>query len=141
MTEILFAVSPSVFRQSILCRLSSSAAFLLPHREKGVLWPIPNRTYLERAAVVARVVTGLVDICSECGTGRATWRHPSSSPSTVPWIGCNICALNCCQNINSGLWFHMAASYCEHPSHFASKELWITNYPGARKKVDDVEGG
>jgi len=33
-------------------------------------------------AVVALVVTGLVDICSECRTGRATWRHLSSSTTS-----------------------------------------------------------
>jgi len=32
--------------------------------------------------MVAIVVTGLVDICSECRTGRATWRHLSSSLGT-----------------------------------------------------------
>ena len=38
MTEILFAVSPSVFSCSMLGRVSS-AAFLLPRPEKGVLRP------------------------------------------------------------------------------------------------------
>jgi len=78
MTEILFAVSPSVFSWSMLGRGSSSAAFLLPRPEKGVLWPIPCRTHPAREVVVALAVTGLVDICSECRTGKATWRHLSS---------------------------------------------------------------
>jgi len=68
MTEILFAVSPSVFSWSMLGR-GSSAAFLLPLPEKFVLWPTPCRTHPARVAVVALVVTGLVDICSECRTG------------------------------------------------------------------------
>jgi len=54
MTEILFAVSPSVFSRSML------------DRAQGVLWPISRRTHSARVAVVALVVTGLVDICSEC---------------------------------------------------------------------------
>jgi len=36
MTEMLFAVSHPVFTWSMLGRVSSSAAFLLPHPEKGV---------------------------------------------------------------------------------------------------------
>jgi len=57
MTEILFAVSPSVFSWRMLGRGSSAA------------WPTPCRTHPARVAVVALVVTGLVKICSECRTG------------------------------------------------------------------------
>ena len=40
-TLILFAVSPKVFSCSVLGRGSSSAAFLLPRLDKGVLLPNP----------------------------------------------------------------------------------------------------
>ena len=63
MTEILSAVSPSVFSWSMLGR-GSSAAFLLPRPEKGVLWLTPYRTFPVRVAVVALMLTGLVDISS-----------------------------------------------------------------------------
>ena len=76
--DFLFAVSTSVFSWSILGCGSSSAAFLLLRPEKGVLWPIQCWTYPVWVAVVALVVAGLVDICSECRTGRTTWRHLSS---------------------------------------------------------------
>ena len=60
MTKILFAVSLLVFSWSMLGCAS------LPCPEKGILWPIPCRTHPARVAVVALVVTGLVDNCSEC---------------------------------------------------------------------------
>ena len=78
MTEILLSVSPSVFSWSMLGRGSSSAAFLLPGPEKGVVCPIPRWTHPARVAVVAPMVTYLVSISRNAATGRATWRHLSS---------------------------------------------------------------
>jgi len=64
MTEILSAVSPSVFSWSML-GCGSSAAFLLPCPEKGALWPNPCQTLPTRVTVVAlNMLTGLVDISS-----------------------------------------------------------------------------
>ena len=80
MTETLFAVSPSVFSWSMLGRGSSSAAFLLPRPEKGVVWPTPRWTHPARVAVVALMVTDLVSLSRNAATGRSTWRHLSSSP-------------------------------------------------------------
>jgi len=80
MTEILSAVSPSVFTWSMLGR-RSSAVFLLPRPEKGVWWPTPCRTHPVRVAAVALKLTDLVSISRNAATGRATWRHLSSSPS------------------------------------------------------------
>jgi len=51
MTEILLSVSPLVFNWSMLGRGSSSAAFLLPCPEKGIVWPIPCWTHLAWVAV------------------------------------------------------------------------------------------
>jgi len=79
-TEILLSVSPSVFSWSMLGRGSSSAAFLLLRPENDVVWPIPRWTHSARIAVVALVVTDLVSISRNAATGRATWRHLSSSP-------------------------------------------------------------
>ena len=63
-TLIFFAVSP-VFSWSMLDRGSpSTAALLLPCLAPGVFLPNPRWTHLARVAVVALVVTGLVDICS-----------------------------------------------------------------------------
>ena len=71
----------------MLVRGSSSAAFLLRRHEKGVTWPIPCRTHPARLAVVALVVTCLVDICSKCRAGRAKWRHLSTkAPHAVTEI-------------------------------------------------------
>ena len=67
----------------MLCR-GSSAAFLLPRPEKGVLWLISRWTHPARAAVVALVLTGLVDICSECRTGGP--REGTCHPSAVGWL-------------------------------------------------------
>jgi len=80
MTEILSAVSPSVFSWSVLGR-GSSAAYLLPRPEKGVLWPTPCWTRPAREAVVALVLTGLVDISSQCRTEgpREATCHPPKS--------------------------------------------------------------
>ena len=61
MAEILSAVSPSVFSWSMFGR-GCSAAFLLLHPEKGVLWPTPRWTHPGRIAVDALMLTGLVDI-------------------------------------------------------------------------------
>jgi len=83
MAEILFAVSPSVLSWIVLVRGPPSAAFLLLHTEKFVLWLIPCRAHPARVAVVALVVSGLIDICSECRMARVTWRHLSSSPLYV----------------------------------------------------------
>jgi len=80
LTEILLSVSPSVFSWIMLGRGSSSAAFLLPRPEKGVVWPITRWTHLAQVAVVALMVTYLVSISRNVTTGRATWRHLSSSP-------------------------------------------------------------
>ena len=85
MTEILFSVSPSVFSWSMLGRGSSSAAFLLPSREKGVMCPIPRWTQPARVAVVAVVMTDLVSISRNSATGRATWRHICSSLNKNDW--------------------------------------------------------
>ena len=79
MTEILSAVSPSVFSRSMLGR-RSSAAFLLPRPEKGVWWPTPCQTHPVRVAAVALKLTDLVSISRNAATGRVTWRHLSSSP-------------------------------------------------------------
>ena len=79
MTEILFSVRLSVFCWSMLGRGSFSAAFLLPCPEKGVVWSIPRWTHPTRIAVVALVLTDLVSISGNAATGRATWRHLSSS--------------------------------------------------------------
>jgi len=38
--------------------------------EKAVFRPTPYRTHTARVAVVALVVTSVVDICCECRTGR-----------------------------------------------------------------------
>ena len=59
MTEILSAVSPSVFSWTMLGR-GPSAVFVLPRPEKGALWPTPCRTRPARVAVVALVLTGLL---------------------------------------------------------------------------------
>ena len=67
-TEVLSAVNPSAFSWSILSRGSSSAALLLLRPEKGVFCPIPRWTHPSRVAVIALVLTGWVDICSECRT-------------------------------------------------------------------------
>ena len=75
-------VSPSVFSWSMLGR-GSSSAFLLPRPEKGVLWPTPCRTHPARVAVVALVLTDLVDILWQMLYRRATWRQLSSSPKTA----------------------------------------------------------
>ena len=77
MTEILSAVSPSVFSWSMLGH-GSLAAFLLPLPEKGALWPTGCQTHPVRVAAVALVLTGLVDISSECCTGgpREGTYHP-----------------------------------------------------------------
>ena len=77
MTEILSAVSPSVFSWSMLGR-RSSAAFLLLRPEKGVWWPTSCRTHPVRVAAVALKLTDLVSISRNAATGRATWRHLSS---------------------------------------------------------------
>jgi len=82
MTEILFSVSPSVFIWSMLGCGSSSAAFLLLRPEKGVVWPIARWAHSARVPVLALVMTDLVSISGNAATGRATWRHLSSSPST-----------------------------------------------------------
>ena len=82
MTEILSAVSPLVFSWSMLGR-RSSAAFLLPRPEKGVWWPTPCRTHPVQVAAVALKLTYLVSISRNVATGRATWRHLSSSPDKV----------------------------------------------------------
>jgi len=74
MTEILPAVSPSVFSWSMLGR-RSSAAFLLPRLEKGVWWPTPCRTHPVRVVAVALELTDLVTISRNAATGRATRRH------------------------------------------------------------------
>jgi len=83
MTEILS--SPSVFSWSMLGR-RSSAAFLLPRPEKGVWWPTPCRAHPVRVAGVALKLTDLVSISRNAATGRATWRHLFSSPTSM----CNI---------------------------------------------------
>ena len=44
--------------------VSILAAFLLPRPEKAVLWPTPCRSHLVRVAVVALMLTGLVEISS-----------------------------------------------------------------------------
>ena len=79
MTEILSAVSPSVFSWSMLGR-RSLAAFLLPRPEKGVWWPAPCRIHPVRVAAVALKLTDLVSISRNAATVRATWSHLSSSP-------------------------------------------------------------
>jgi len=79
MTEILSAVSPSVFSWTLLGR-RSSAAFLLPRPENGVWWPTPCRRQAVRVAAVALKLTDLVSISRNAATGRATWRHLSFSP-------------------------------------------------------------
>ena len=94
MTEILFAVSPSVFSWSVLSRELSSAAFLLPRPEKGTLWPIPRRTHPAQVEVIALAVKDVVSISRNAATGRATWRHVSSCPAWRFWtikqsIGCS----------------------------------------------------
>jgi len=92
MTDILLSVSPSVFIWIMLGRGSSSTAFLLPSPEKGVIWPIPRRTHPARVAVIALMVTDLVSISRNDATGRATWRHLSSSPNhsdPTLWLGGN----------------------------------------------------
>jgi len=84
MTVIVPAVGPSVFSWSLLGR-GFSAAFLLPRPEKGALWPTPRRTRPARVAVVAHVLTGLVDISSECRTGgprEGICRSPAPVSST-----------------------------------------------------------
>ena len=59
MTEVLFAVIPSVFSWSMLGHGSSSAAAsLLPRLAPGVPLPIPRWTHPAREAVLALVVTG-----------------------------------------------------------------------------------
>ena len=78
MTEILYAVSPSVFSWIMLGR-RSSAAFLLPRPEKGVWWPTPCRTHPVRVAAVALKLTGLVNISRNAATGRATCSLPPLS--------------------------------------------------------------
>ena len=87
MTEILSAVSPSVFSWSPFGR-GSSAAFLLPLPEKDVLWPTPCRTRPKRVAVVALVLTGLVNISRECRTGgpREGTCHPLWSTNAMSQI-------------------------------------------------------
>jgi len=47
------------------------------------LWPSPCRTHPARVAVVALVVTGLVDISSECRTG-----GPREGTCHPPWGAC-----------------------------------------------------
>ena len=61
MTDILFAVSPSMFSWSMLGR-GSSAAFLLPRPKKGIVWPTLCWTHPAQVAVIALILTGLVDI-------------------------------------------------------------------------------
>ena len=67
MTEILSAVSPSVFSWRMLGR-RSSAAFVLSRPEKGVWWPTPCRTRPAWVAVIALVLASSVDISSQCRT-------------------------------------------------------------------------
>jgi len=83
MTEILLSMCPSVFSWRLLGCGSSSAGFLLPRLEKGIVWPIPRWTHPARLAVVALMMTVLVSISRNAATGRATWRHLSSSPTDV----------------------------------------------------------
>jgi len=85
MTEILSAVSLSVFSWSMLGR-RSSATFLLPRPEKGVWWPTPCRTHPVRVAAVALKLTDLASISRNGATGRATWRHLSSSPEALSHV-------------------------------------------------------
>ena len=73
MTEILSAVSPSVFSWSMLSR-RSSAAYLLPRPEKGAWWPTPCRTHPVRVAAVVLKLTDLVSISRNATTKRATWK-------------------------------------------------------------------
>ena len=65
-------MGPSVFSWIILGRGSSSAAFLLPRPEEGVVCPILRLTHPARVAVVALMVTDLVSISRNPATGRAT---------------------------------------------------------------------
>jgi len=80
MTEIVSAVSSSVFNWSMLGR-GSSAAFLLPCPEKATLWPTPCRTRPAWVAVIALVLASSVDISSQCRTGgpREGTCHPPLS--------------------------------------------------------------
>jgi len=96
MTQILSAVSPSVFSWSMLGR-RSSAAFLLPRGEKSVWWPTPCRTHPVRVAAVALKLTDFVSISWNAATGRATWRHLSSSP--VADVA-SLVRLSCCVMIS-----------------------------------------
>ena len=75
---LMSAVSPSVFSWSMLGH-RSSAAFLLPRPEKGIRWPTPCWTHPVRVAAVALKLTDLISISGYAATGRATWRHLSSS--------------------------------------------------------------
>ena len=79
MTEILLSVAPSVFSWIMLGRRSSSAAFMLLRPEKGVVWTIPRWTHLAWVAVIALMVRDLVSTSRNAATGRATWRHLSST--------------------------------------------------------------
>jgi len=83
------------FSWSKLGRGSSSATFLLPRPEKGVSWPIPRWTHPARVAVVARVVIGLVHICSKYPTGRAMREHLSAVILSMR---------SCCETWEQHLW-------------------------------------
>jgi len=74
MTEILSAVSLSVFSWSLLGH-RSLPAFLLQWPEKGVWWHTPCRTHPVRVSAVAVKLTDLISISRNA----ATWRHLSSS--------------------------------------------------------------
>jgi len=54
MTVVLIAASLLVSSWSMLCRGSSSAAFVLPRPEKAVLWPIPCQTHPVHVAGCSR---------------------------------------------------------------------------------------
>ena len=64
----------------------SAGVYWVVGLRKGVLWPTPSRTHPARVASL--VVTGLINICSECRTGgpREGTCHPPSVSVEIIWL-------------------------------------------------------